>query len=303
MTRERERERERETGLSAELGESTAYATDTKIPTVDDVQKINKYVNGLISYGAGPQVEGRAATEDEILAAGEGHCGMYAYLLVKELSRNGYYKASTYGVNSSYIGESTANHSVVEVETTEGPYVFDPTYGIYYTTDMETLLSCDNAELYAVGEPSEETYYLTSRFFAEAKSLTVYIDGRDFSDLNVLNWCNGTVLSSVSVQPTSSQNIVYDEEIAPNSIVCTFEDAVEFYRFRISFMEELQDSFDLTCYAVDETGKKSALQGTTIQDRYELNYQLNDAATVSELIVELAGDTSHLVIGYFDIYQ
>ena len=102
------------------------------LPTVQEVQEINQYVNGLISYGVGPQVEGRNPCEREILGAGEGHCGMYAYLFVKELSRHGYDEAMVYDISSAYLGTATANHSVVSVETQEGSWVFDPTYGIYY---------------------------------------------------------------------------------------------------------------------------------------------------------------------------
>ena len=290
-------------GIDTELEGNAADTNGQKVPTAQEAQEINLYVNGLISYGVGPQVDGRAAMEDEILAAGEGHCGMFAYLFSKELSRRGYYGTTTYCITSRYIGESTADHTVVEVETTEGPYVFDPTHGIYYTTDMATLLSCDNAETYAEGEPSMESYYLTSRFFAETSSLTVYIDARDESDLNLLRWCDGNVSSGIAIQPTDTQDVVYDENLAPNSIVCTFNEEVEFYRIRIGFMEELQAPLDLTCYTVDKTGEKSVLHGNLIQDSYELNYQLDDAAIISKIIIEITGEASLPEIAFFDIYQ
>ena len=288
---------------AAELEGNVSDTNDQKVPTVQEAQEINLHVNGLISYGVGPQIEGRAATEDEILASGEGHCGMFAYLFVKELSRHGYYGATTYGITSLFIGESTANHTVVEVETTEGPYVFDPTHGIYYTTDMDTLLSCGNAEMYAEGQPSMESYYLTSRFFAETSSLTVYIDARDESDLNLLQWCDGNVASSIAIQPTATQDVVYDENLEENSISCTFDEKVEFYRIRIGFMEELQAPLDLTCYTVDESGEKALLHGRLIQDTYELNYQLDDPVTISKIIIEIAGEASLPEIAFWDIYQ
>lgn len=87
------------------------------LPTLQEVQEINQYVNGLISYGVGPQVEGRNPCEREILDAGEGHCGMYAYLFVKELSRHGYDEAMAYDISSTYCGTETAQHSVVSVVT------------------------------------------------------------------------------------------------------------------------------------------------------------------------------------------
>lgn len=148
--------------------EAPSYVTELKVPTVEEVQEINEYVNGLISYGVGPQVEGRPITEEDYLEFGTGDCGIYCYLFVKELSRHGYYQATTYGISSLHIGEDSSIHAVVEVQTTEGPYVFDPTHGIYYTTDMATLLTCDDAQAYACGEPSMDSYYLTNRFFTEA---------------------------------------------------------------------------------------------------------------------------------------
>lgn len=148
--------------------EAPSYVTELKVPTVEEVQEINEYVNGLISYGVGPQVEGRPITEEDYLEFGTGDCGIYCYLFVKELSRHGYYQATLYGISSLHIGEDSSIHAVVEVQTTEGPYVFDPTHGIYYTTDMATLLTCDDAQAYVCGEPSMDSYYLTNRFFTEA---------------------------------------------------------------------------------------------------------------------------------------
>ena len=283
--------------------EAPSYVTELKVPTVEEVQEINEYVNGLISYGVGPQVEGRSATEKEILDFGEGHCGMYAYLFTKELSRHGYYQATTYGISSFHIAEATANHSVVEVNTTEGPYVFDPTHGIYYTTDMETLLTCDDVQAYACGEPSMDSYYLTSRFFAEAAQVVVLPDKRDSSDVNLLRWYPASVTSSIPVQPTSSQDVVYDETLTPNSISCVFTEDVEFYRITMSFMEELQVPLEVTCWSVDEDGTKTALEGDLVQDVYDLSYQLKDATTTSEILVEINGRETLPNLALFDIYQ
>lgn len=153
-----------------------AVTTKSQIlPTVQEADEINRHVNRLISYGVGPQIEGRNPCEREILKAGEGHCGMYAYLFVKELSRRGYDHAVVYDIRSTYRGSNTADHSVVEVETEDGLFVYDPTYGIYYQTDLETLTNCDNIEVYACGEPSEESYYLTDRFFSEIERISYYM--------------------------------------------------------------------------------------------------------------------------------
>lgn len=166
--------------------EAPSYVTELKVPTVEEVQEINEYVNGLISYGVGPQVEGRPITEEDYLEFGTGDCGIYCYLFVKELSRHGYYQATLYGISSLHIGEDSSIHAVVEVQTTEGPYVFDPTHGIYYTTDMATLLTCDDAQAYVCGEPSMDSYYLTNRFFTEAYQVLEQPDSLLLNDLNLL---------------------------------------------------------------------------------------------------------------------
>ena len=257
--------------------EAPSYVTELKVPTVEEVQEINEYVNGLISYGVGPQVEGRPITEEDYLEFGTGDCGIYCYLFVKELSRHGYYQATLYGISSLQIGEDSSIHAVVEVQTTEGPYVFDPTHGIYYTTDMATLLTCDDAQAYVCGEPSMDSYYLTNRFFTEAYQ--------------------------VLEQPASSQDVVYDETLTPNSISCVFTEDVEFYRITMSFMEELQVPLEVTYWSVDEDGTKTALEGDLVQDVYDLSYQLKDAATTSEILVEISGRETLPNLALFDIYQ
>lgn len=283
--------------------EAPSYVTELKVPTVEEVQEINEYVNGLISYGVGPQVEGRPITEEDYLEFGTGDCGIYCYLFVKELSRHGYYQATLYGISSLHIGEDSSIHAVVEVQTTEGPYVFGPTHGIYYTTDMATLLTCDDAQAYACGEPSMDSYYLTNRFFTEAYQVLEQPDSLLLNDLNLLGWYPASVTSSIPVEPASSQDVVYDETLTPNSIFCVFTEDVEFYRITMSFMEELQVPLEVTCWSVDEDGTKTALEGDLVQDVYDLSYQLKDAATTSEILVEISGRETLPNLALFDIYQ
>ncbi|MEI3304698.1 MAG: hypothetical protein V8R40_00945 [Dysosmobacter sp.] len=182
-------------------------------------------------------------------------------MFVKELSRHGYYQATTYGISSLHIGEDSSIHAVVEVQTTEGPYVFDPTHGIYYTTDMAAMLTCDDAQSYACGEPSMDSYYLTNRFFTEAYQALEHPDSLLLNDLNLLGWYPASVTRTIPVEPASSQDVVYDETLTPNSISCVFTEDVEFYRITRSFMEELQVPLEVNCWSVDEDGTKTALEG------------------------------------------
>jgi len=76
-----------------------------------------------------------------------------------------------------------------------------------------------------------------------------------------LGWYPASVTSSIPVEPASSQDVVYDETLTPNSIFCVFTEDVEFYRITMSFMEELQVPLEVTCWSVDEDGTKTALEG------------------------------------------
>ncbi len=91
--------------------------------------------------------------------------------------------------------------------------------------------------------------------------------------------------------------------LTPNSISCVFTEDVEFYRITMSFMEELQVPLEVTCWSVDEDGTKTALEGDLVQDVYDLSYQLKDAATTSEILVEISGRETLPNLALFDIYQ
>ena len=54
---------------------------------------------------------------------------------------------------------------------------------------------------------------------------------------------------------------------------------------------------------VDEDGTKTALEGDLVQDVYDLSYQLKDAATTSEILVEISGRETLPNLALFDIYQ
>lgn len=168
---------------------------------------------------------------------------------------------------------------------------------------MATLLTCDDAQAYVCGEPSMDSYYLTNRFFTEAYQVLEQPDSLLLNDLNLLGWYPASVTSSIPVEPASSQDVVYDETLTPNSISCVFTEDVEFYRITMSFMEELQVPLEVTCWSVDEDGTKTALEGDLVQDVYDLSYQLKDAATTSEILVEISGRETLPNLALFDIYQ
>ena len=148
-----------------------------------------------------------------------------------------------------------------------------------------------------------DSYYLANRFFTEAYQVLEQPDSLLLNDLNLLGWYPASVTSSIPVEPASSQDVVYDETLTPNSIFCVFTEDVEFYRITMSFMEELQVPLEVTCWSVDEDGTKTALEGDLVQDVYDLSYQLKDAATTSEILVEISGRETLPNLALFDIYQ
>lgn len=89
----------------------------------------------MLSYGIGSRPEGRNPTEKEILSAGEGDCGMYAYLFCKELSRRGA-KGTAYDLRTFSYEGFAISHTAVEVETEEGKMVCDSTHGVYCCSDL-----------------------------------------------------------------------------------------------------------------------------------------------------------------------
>ena len=281
-----------------------AATTEAQVlPTVQEVDEINRYVNGLISYGLGPQVEGRNPCEREILNAGEGHCGMYAYLFVKELSRRGYDNAVVYDIRSTYWGSNTAAHSVVEVTTQDGLFVYDPTYGIYYRTDIETLTNCESVEVYACGKPSEESYYQTSQFFTEKIQLVCYEDVRNSYDLNLLEWYDHSVSSGVQTIPELSQEISYDATMEPGSIVLSFEEPIEFYRMEMGFDGKVPELLNIEFKIRDENGEMVAIEGRFKRSAYHVSFQLEEPHSSSKIILKLTNYEELPYINYLNLYQ
>ena len=94
---------------------------------MEEVQEINEYVNGLISPTAWSPGRGGAYHARKIIwNLGTGDCGDILHLFIKELSRHGVLSGNPYMESAQLcISGKILLSMPVEVQTTEGPYVFD----------------------------------------------------------------------------------------------------------------------------------------------------------------------------------
>ena len=270
-------------------------------PSVAEVEEVCRWTSGLLEYGAGPVIEsGRNPCEAEILAYGEGHCGMYAYLFAKELSRR-QIPCTAFGITSSYLNWSQAIHMVVQVDTDQGTYVFDPTYGNYYEADLATLCA-GNGEVYLIGAPSEETYYQTSRFFAEVQMIEIYPDLRDYYDLDLGKNFPRQTLANLALCP-EPVDIRYAEELEPNTVKTTFQEEVEFYRVRMEFVDPVPEDATFTCTVTRADGTVEEVEGFVQQDIYQVNFQAFEQTDALEVEMRIACAQTLPELIQYTIYQ
>ncbi len=273
--------------------------------SVKEVQHINLKVNKMLDYGEGPRVEGRNPTEKEILAAGKGHCGMYAYLLCKELLRHGV-EGIAYDLRTSPYGNPAASHTVVEVQTEEGRRVFDPTYGIFYHNDLDHLLTCENVPDYRGGIPSDkDSYYLTDRFWSEVVQIVRYTNVCNVYDLNLLRWT--MAMSSANLPQTALEaisSIKIDESLEKNSIMTTFHNDEDFYRIEVGFKERLSEPFLAECRIMDSQGNIVTVSGRLHKKSYSIEFQLDEAVTGQSVQISFQSETQQLPpLAYYNVYQ
>ncbi|AQS60350.1 stalk domain-containing protein [Desulforamulus ferrireducens] len=210
--------------------------------SIEDVISINKFVNGLLKYGKGL---GGQVPAKELISYGEGHCGDFCYLMMRELAKKGI-EARIVGVTSTF---KNANHSRVEVKIDGKWYTFDPTFNVYYNYSIQEMI--DNPELSktVVGNFDKSNSYMSPLFFKNASSILYYydIDNRDHKIIG-----EGTeILSNVNYLTNYELDKAFDGDIktyaVPNSygfpqvIEIKFDKQQQFYRLKI-FWESLENS-------------------------------------------------------------
>jgi|GEM_PF-6468381 len=268
--------------------------------STEEVAEICHYVHGLIAYGSGPPIYGRSPTEQEILDYGDGHCGEFAFLFIKELSRHGTTAARAYGLASRYYGVKPANHTIVEVETTEGFRVFDPTFDGYYLTDIRTLVDAEDIGEYAVGFEETTVYYATNRFFKEVTSISVIPDIRNSYDPEISRKY-GTCTTGMR---SRDSNVTYTPTLDDRTIEASFFQAQSFYRIECTFEEPVPASLIASVMVVTSDGRTVFCPARTSGDSsYAVEIQLYEPIEAKLIRIQFRTGAELPRLYIFSIYQ
>lgn len=223
-----------------------------KETVIDTLQSMSLQISELISYGTGPVLESRNPTEAEILAYGEGHCGMYAYLFAKRLSMQGI-KSRTVDIRR-YDGGA---HSVVEVNLSGKVYTFDPTLGIYYQAGAEELLDNPDFESLKTGEPVRLPEYASAVFWSGVRQLVYYSDVRDSYDYDLLKDGASAIYSNCLPAGMADEIAAVSQEGEEPFIQIEFDGPRPFYR--VKFYWSALPEVPLTV-PIETAGADGALQ-------------------------------------------
>ena len=262
--------------------------------SVEDIQSINLKVNKMIMYGEGPCAKAFNPTEKEILAHGNGHCGMYAYLFCKELSRHGAIGIAYDLRILSY--DSPDGHTIVEVETTDGKMVFDPTYGVFYRCDLKKLLVTGNVEDYMVGtpvisSPLQMPYYCSNYFYSRVRSVVCYFDVRDCYDKNVLYDVGvQTSANLFQINRNTLGFISADEMLESNSVFTGFEQETEIYRFNMTFEGQLPTINQIKIIVKDSDGGERICEGWIRKNNNFIEFQFREPQKIISIHIIFPGE-------------
>lgn len=279
---------------------------------VDDmkvVKEINDRIHKSISYGIGT---GQSSSSKEVLEYGEGHCGDYAYLMVKELRKKGY-EARMVGIASSYYD---GMHTRVEVKIDDKWYIFDPTFNIAFpNSTMEIIKKPDLIKLME-GIPSDESKYNKEEFFKGVQLIeyTYDIDNRDNNLSKVAK-----VKSDLEFEEGYEANKSLDQDsitftaansyVLPQSMKYTFEQEYKIYRIKIKWYSPEISGKSFKIEYMNEKGQYKTIcneknyvdpQGDGV---YE--YILSKPITTKEIrfTLEEAYEQSRILIREFMIFE
>ncbi len=226
---------------------------------------------------------------------------MFAYLFAKELSRR-QIPCTILGITATSTNGLTANHSIVQVETDQGKYTFDPTYGNYYAADIETLCESGNAESFKVGEATEDVYYQTNRFFEQVQIIYAYSDIRNYYDLDLGKNFSQQTQACLPISPRLS-TVQYNGELAPDTIKTTFQQEVSFYRVRMEFVDPVPEDAAFTCTVTRADGTVEEVEGFVQQDSYQVNFQAFEQTDALEVEMRIACAQTLPELIQYTIYQ
>ena len=220
--------------VSAESSVRTPFSEEA-VSNVEIVANMNANVHSMLRYGKGI---GYAASANEVIAFGEGHCGDYTYLLMREISKLNF-ESRIVGVRSRY---KNAAHSRLEVKIEGKWFTFDPTLNIYYPHSTQEMIDNPDLSEDIIGEPSFQSPYIDKAFFSSPK-LIEYLYDADLRDKNIVT--NSTIETQTTFYEGYGTDNLMDGIIAtfsasntyelPQSLTFILNDSSSFYRIKIKW--------------------------------------------------------------------
>lgn len=154
---------------------------------VQAVAEINLMVHQMLAYGD------MSGNINEVIEAGQGHCGHYAVIMAYKLRERGIDCDIADLRSASY----QAVHSVLECRIAGDTYVFDPTNAVYYRNSIQELRECPklaDKAVYQMDQSDVILMYVKSYFWAGIYNVNricslVHMsgDGYDTTHLNNLS--------------------------------------------------------------------------------------------------------------------
>lgn len=234
------------------------------------IVEINQMVHNSLRYGAGLS----GASAKEVLKYGEGNCGDFTYLMLRELQIKGIV-SRVVGVRSSY---NNAIHSRIEVKVGGKWYTFDPTYGVYYPYSVQEMIENPDLAEEMQGFTEEYSIYMDKEFFKNAVYLEYHYTA-DRRDKNIVTLKNEVKISSDAIfSPNNGLEMALDNNYntfaasnvfnQPQSFTLEFGSLQEIYRVKIKWLsfEEAGSSFLLEYFDDSTNSYKKILEENNYVD-------------------------------------
>jgi len=133
----------------------SCFANSVLYDTKDEMLKLKEIVNSVhnsFKYGVGTM---KAEFNDEIVKYGEGHCGHYSWMLLREFIKKGYE-----GEIVSIITYNHRNHAMVEIErkSDKKKILVDATTNLVYSYGVEDILKKPSLSQDRIGQSTSPSY-------------------------------------------------------------------------------------------------------------------------------------------------
>lgn len=196
----------------SEVSDNKKKIKETNELSLEELKELNKKVHTTIKYGNGKdfgieQLNGKDYAE-LIKSFGNGHCGHYTYLLMREITANNQWRGYDIKTIDNRI------HSVIEVNINNKWITFDPTLGIYYNKSVHSLINDDIKKMsFDVCKEVSSSFkgYCGESFFKAIKEFKMYysFEGYEHNKLTKNNILQGVSVGEIEGYDTTK---LYDED-------------------------------------------------------------------------------------------